>query len=317
MNKNSPDCLICGSQSIPFIQCYAHEIDSKIKLFKCTKCKIIFVYPFPEETIFEKLCCLDYYSKPGNLKKFLQRLRKNKFSTMPPGNLLDVGCGTGSFLNAMAKSNWNSYGSDISSESKKYLKEKSNLHSNVKEIYFKTLSENKLNNSFFNLITYWHVLEHIKFPQAELKEVRRILKPEGRLFLVVPNIESISFRLFKCNWFYLDLPGHLFHFSVESLSKLLLASGFKVEKINYCSFEYNPFGVFQSIFNFLGFKFNFCYDLLRKRISVFSSPENFASFIFTLILVPIIAPLSLILAYVFSFLKKPDTFELTIKKSSA
>jgi SAM-dependent methyltransferase len=94
------------------------------------------------------------------------------------------------------------------------------------------LSSAKYPNNFFDVIVMWHVLEHISNTSELLTEIRRILKPDGFLVILVPNIASLEFKVFGINWKGLDLPRHLYHFSPFTLNALLTGSGFRVSKIS-------------------------------------------------------------------------------------
>jgi SAM-dependent methyltransferase len=143
-----------------------------------------------------------------------------------------------------------------------------------------------------------HVLEHLKNPKEVLEECHRLLRKDGLLIISVPDLRSPQFTLGKENWFLLDLPFHLFHFTEEGLSRLLKKNGFKVRQIKRFNLEYSPFGWLQTMLNISGVRFNLLYDLLKTgelRGGEMESikPTGIAA---TLLLLPIYFPLALILS---------------------
>jgi len=101
----------------------------------------------------------------------------------------------------------------------------------------------------FHLITLWHVLEHLADPGPVLQQLSGLLAPGGLLVIAVPNIGSLQARLFGANWFHLDLPRHLWHFSPWSLEPLWRSAGLQSVSESGLSAEQNPFGFVQSLLN--------------------------------------------------------------------
>ncbi len=101
----------------------------------------------------------------------------------------------------------------------------------------------------FDIVLLFQVLEHLADPLAQLQECRRRLAPGGKLIVGVPNSGSWQASLFRGSWFHLDPPRHLFHFSSDSLTRLLGQAGFSVQHISYVSFEHDPYGWIQSLWN--------------------------------------------------------------------
>jgi SAM-dependent methyltransferase len=91
----------------------------------------------------------------------------------------------------------------------------------------------------FDLVSLFHVLEHVTDPRGLLAEVRRVLKPGGRIVVQVPNIESWQFRLFGSRWYGLDIPRHVIDFSARSIQRLLRESGFEVRSIRHFNLRDN------------------------------------------------------------------------------
>jgi len=149
-------------------------------------------------------------------------------------------------------------------------------------------------------------LEHLKNPKEVLAECSRLLRKDGLLIISVPDLRSPQFTLGKENWFLLDLPFHLFHFTEEGLGKLLRKNGFKVKQIKRFNLEYSPFGWLQTMLNVSGIRFNLLYDLLKTRELRGGEMESIkpSGIAATLLLLPIYFPTALILSVLESLLWK-------------
>lgn len=152
---------------------------------------------------------------------------KHKFTML--GNpakrteLLDYGCGAGDFL-AFAKSkNLEVLGVEPNEKARKIAQEKVGENS-VTNSELKNISEQ------FDIITLWHVLEHIPDLLEFIKELNSHLKPNGKIFIAVPNHQSFDAKFYKKYWAAYDVPRHLWHFSPKSLEKLFNSFGMKIEK---------------------------------------------------------------------------------------
>lgn len=145
------------------------------------------------------------------------------------GKALDLGCGNGAYLLLLKKMGWDVVGVDINDNTSQEVKEAKI------PVLTGGLEELKLEENSFDLITLWHVLEHLHDPLKTLKVVCRLLKDDGILFVEVPNSASVLSRLFKSNWFAWELPRHLCHFSPTSLSRMLNQAGFEITTIRHLS----------------------------------------------------------------------------------
>jgi SAM-dependent methyltransferase len=116
----------------------------------------------------------------------------------------------------------------------------------------------------FDQVIVWHVLEHLPDPRETLVEIRRILKPGGRIVVSVPNFNSLQARWAGPAWFHLDLPRHIYHFNARGLQSLLADCGFTCRRAHHFSIRQNPFGWLQSALNRLpGSRRNALYTLLK------------------------------------------------------
>jgi len=174
---------------------------------------------------------------PRGIKKLILKLsctyfRRNYYRIpvwKEKGKALDIGCGSGAYLLLLKKIGWDVAGVDINDNTSQEIKE-----AKIPVLTGK-LQELKLEGNSFDLITLWHVLEHLHSPLETLQEIHRLLKDNGILLIEVPNSASALSKLFKSNWFAWDLPRHLCHLSPKSLSKLSNYAGFKISNICYLS----------------------------------------------------------------------------------
>lgn len=163
--------------------------------------------------VFEKLYQFVKKIAITNKINLLQTLQKDG------GDLLDIGCGTGDFLVAAKNGKWNVVGFEPSLKAAELAKSKS---------IELTASLDILENNSFDVITMWHVLEHVPDLEKQIKTVHRLLKPGGQLVVAVPNFKSFDAKHYGQFWAAYDVPRHLWHFSQDSIEPLFSPFGFQL-----------------------------------------------------------------------------------------
>jgi 2-polyprenyl-3-methyl-5-hydroxy-6-metoxy-1,4-benzoquinol methylase len=152
------------------------------------------------------------------LKKKLQLINSFKTSSK---NILDVGAGTGDFLKVCKNNSWNVLGTEPSLEARTIAAQKGiSLDSDLSNI----------KNKKFDVISLWHVLEHVENLQEYISKLENLLAEDGRLIIAVPNFKSYDSIYYKEHWAAFDVPRHLWHFSQTSISKLFSEVDMIVEK---------------------------------------------------------------------------------------
>ena len=159
------------------------------------------------------------------------------------GHILDVGCGAGFFLRALDAKNWQRYGVEVG----KRAAEAAGRWLGEDRVQHGTLLEARFDPASFDVVTLWSSLEHMRDPKANLLEARRILKPSGLLIVQVPNANSYQARWFQGRWFALDVPRHRYHFDLHSLTRLLEATGFLINRKTFFSAAHNAHALRQSL----------------------------------------------------------------------
>lgn len=139
--------------------------------------------------------------------------------------LLEVGSGSGDKLHALQDLGWIVEGVDFDAEAVK------NARGKGLRVRHGTLQEQHYPDDRFDVITMSHLIEHVHDPLALLRECRRILKPDGHLVIVTPNIASVGHNFFKAAWFPLEPPRHLHLYSPQTISSLAGKAGFKDERL--------------------------------------------------------------------------------------
>ncbi|MCG2724747.1 MAG: class I SAM-dependent methyltransferase [Elusimicrobia bacterium] len=309
-------CEICGSDNSNAV-CSAKCPDGTSRenfiINKCEICGFVFVNPRPDKDEMRSFYFEEYYGKPSRIMKIVANsaisvfsfLRKRRiYKYKKSGKLLDIGCGDGVFLNYMRARDWKVFGVETSESGYKLCEQKKINVS--KELNFQGES--------FDIITLWQSLEHMESPARVLREIHKVLSENGVLIISAPNINSMEYAIFKKFWFHLDLPRHLNHFSVATLKKLLQKSGFKVLKTEHCSFEYNPYGLMQTIMNTFTPEFNFFYKFAKRNKT--QGKKFILNMAITLPSLIILAIPAFFISYVFSFFKRGGVVHLYAKKNS-
>jgi len=205
-------------------------------MIECVVCGLVATYPRP---VNEKLSLYyqsdDYISHSGRSNNLINSLyiqaRKVSLnwkiqlvkSLTEKGNLLDVGCGTGEFLHAMKNNGWAVEGVEPNKTARQ--KAESLIGQPVSE------SIENSTSAAFDVITLWHVLEHLPDLNESLKKISNLLKPTGTLIIAVPNHNSDDAKQYREYWAGYDVPRHLWHFGKKEMVLFLQNHGFRLFKI--------------------------------------------------------------------------------------
>lgn len=147
------------------------------------------------------------------------------------GSLLDIGCGTGAFLQTIKEANWDITGLEPDAVARTKAIELYNIHPQESNKLF------ELTAASFNAITMWHVLEHVHELHAYIKQIAHLLTAKGKLFIAVPNYTSKDAGIYKAYWAAYDVPRHLYHFSPQSMETLLSQHGLKLVAVKPMWFD--------------------------------------------------------------------------------
>lgn len=264
--ETSP-CEVCGCRSAQPI----FELPGlPYRVVRCLECDLGSLFPMPDVSEIADFYPPQYYGGQGRkfagLVERLVRLvgaRQARFlmRTIPAGGrVLDVGCGRGVTLRALADAGFEAHGFEVSTEAI------TGLDPRIQPHIAESLSAANLPGGSFDAVILWHVLEHVPAPRETLLEIRRLLRPGGVLIVAVPNASSWQARWTGPAWFHLDLPRHLYHFPLPALRRLLNETGFACRRSHHFSLRQNPFGWIQSVLNLIpGLPRNGLYELLHHR----------------------------------------------------
>lgn len=239
-------CPVCSATEFkPFLFCKDYTVSREtFSIVECASCRFRFTNPRPEADILGNYYKSEDYVSHSNSSKGLinflyQKVRRHTLKRKlklvsrysSPGSLLDIGCGTGEFLNTCKRGNWKTLGIEPGDEAREMgIK---NYGLDVK----KESGIKNLEDSSFDVITMWHVLEHVPLLQERVKELKRLLKAGGALFIAVPNCASKDALHYKEFWSAYDLPRHLYHFRPQDIRRLFEMNGMRIEKILPMKFD--------------------------------------------------------------------------------
>lgn len=162
----------------------------------------------------------------------LKRKLRLIHSLSKSGNtLLDVGCGTGDFLKAAQDDKWDVCGVEPNENARAIANQKTN------QLVFDVEQLSKFDKHQFDVITLWHVLEHLPKLEDQIQILKSLLKQNGRLIIAVPNFNSYDARHYKSFWAAYDVPRHLWHFNQKSISRLFASINMEVENVHPMTFD--------------------------------------------------------------------------------
>lgn len=239
----SVTCDLCGSgDSVPVLAGpdRVSWLDGRFAVVRCRGCGLLYQNPRPTAqaiTAFYEEGYDPYVMVPEEERSAIRRWRRRLgmegrckpiLDLKQPGRLLDVGCGTGIFLDAMRRHGWQVQGVELNEGAARYSRDRLGL-----DVFVGPLEQAYYPDNTFDAVTLWDVLEHLPSPRLALQTFRRILKPDGLLVFRVPNAGSLDARLFGRYWAGWDLPRHYFAYDRQSARRLLEQSGFDVLKVSY------------------------------------------------------------------------------------
>lgn len=222
-------CPWCGSEKAQINLWLKDEFLSKedFHICECLNCGLSYTMPRPnKEKIGEYYKSEEYYSHQENKKGFIPRLYesvkkvnlKHKYNLatqgLNVGKMLDIGCGVGDFLHTAEEHGWTCTGVEPSEDAKAIAKTK------TKANIINSEDMEKIPDATFDLITMWHVLEHVDDLKWQIEQLHRLTKTKGRIVIAVPNYKSYDAQYYKELWAAYDVPRHLSHFNKNILTKI-------------------------------------------------------------------------------------------------
>jgi 2-polyprenyl-3-methyl-5-hydroxy-6-metoxy-1,4-benzoquinol methylase len=236
-HENCPVCKSSDIESSLLVKDFSVS-GKEFAVWTCQVCSLRFTQDAP---IIEEIG--DYYqseqyishtdSRQGIIHKLyhlvrtytLQKKRAliRRVSGRTAGNVLDIGCGTGGFLNVMKDAGWNTVGLEPNETARKTAASKGLDVYNSDDLF--TLKQK------FQVITMWHVLEHVHELHRYINRIATLLEHEGVFIVAVPNYTANDQLAYQQYWAAYDVPRHLYHFSPASMKTLAEKHGFTIEKM--------------------------------------------------------------------------------------
>ena len=204
------------------------------KILECKDCGLLYTTPRPNKEEIGKYYQSDeYYSHQENKEGFIPKVyekvksinlrNKYKIATEKTtrGKILDIGCGVGDFLHTMEQQGWECTGVEPSEDAKAIAKKR------IKGQLLSSEEQENLSDGSFDVITMWHVLEHVDALRWQIQQLYRLCKPGGRIIIALPNYKSYDGQYYKAAWAAYDVPRHLNHFNEKTIVKIFEESHLK------------------------------------------------------------------------------------------
>jgi SAM-dependent methyltransferase len=306
-------CILCKTKDFELLlvgEDKQHGVPGKWSLLKCLGCGLIATFPcpsqkelssfYPEEyvpftafhpkkgTLQQKIrqaLLEEWYGYPGKKRWtrkallfpffLVQNLKGSKILFYHgKGRLLEIGTGSAAHLYYLREQGWKTTGIEPNPNAAERAQKNHGLR-----VLTGTLEQTRFSPHSFDVVLMEYVFEHVLEPNKTLQRLHEILDKNGLFVLDVPNINALEFKLFKENWFPLELPRHVFHFSPKTLSALLEKHGFEIVKIQHdptpkrflqsLNYTFRIQGLeYNKLLHMLFFPFTFLFALLGRGASM-------------------------------------------------
>jgi SAM-dependent methyltransferase len=246
--ENLSACPICQSGELKqFLECKDYTVSKdKFTIVECADCGFHFTNPRPTEAECGKyyqsedyishsdtkkglINSLYHYARKFTLKKKLKLVNETvgaqNFVPLQQRNLLDLGCGTGAFLNICKENGWKVQGIEPSAEAREVAKKNYGIELNDVN------SWEKFPDNSLDVVTAWHVLEHVYELEREVNQVKRVLSSCGTFIFALPNCSSADAKFYGPYWAAYDVPRHIWHFTPADVKRFFENQGFKLESV--------------------------------------------------------------------------------------
>lgn len=244
-------CDNCGSSHVKFLFSgtdLLHGLPGQFSVVECAECGWFRQHPRPIAADLAKYYPTDYipyakaiedetrFWKRWDRRYGMIKRRRSIERFAPAGRMLEVGCGTGSFLNEMRQYGWDVVGVEPNAYASDYARTRFGM-----EIFSGTLEQFDAAPESFDIVASWNVLEHLPTPAQDMRRMGRLLKRGGLLVMGFPSVESLDRKLFGSAWLGWDLPRHLYLFPRASLEAFLAQNGLHVIAIECPAGSYLSF----------------------------------------------------------------------------
>lgn len=240
MSETLLRCPVCQSEDLqPWMEVKDHFLSGEFFLLKkCLGCGLIFVNPRPGEdetgAYYQSDKYISHDAGSRNLFTFIYRIARHYsikgktriIQNHAKGNrLLDIGCGTGELLDYCQRKGFRTRGVEPGEKARHHAVNQYGLQ------VAGSLNDLTEPDGSFDIITLWHVLEHLHRLEETISHIGRLLSPDGSLIVAVPNNQSHDAAWYKEFWAAYDVPRHLYHFNRNTIEKLFGSHGFLIRDV--------------------------------------------------------------------------------------
>lgn len=242
------ECPVCKSKAFAKVLTATDYTVSKeqFDIHHCNDCQHRFTNPVPKEAAIGPYYQSEEYISHSNTSKGLinrlyhivrkralrsKRKLAQSASGKQTGRLLDIGSGAGAFLAEMKAAGWTVDGIEPDEGARAVAKKDFGVIAQPSDAFF------GLEEGQYDVVTMWHVLEHVHQLDGYMEKIAKLLKPGGTLLIAVPNYNSLDAERYKAGWAAYDVPRHLYHFCKTSMQRLLERHQYQLRKIRMMPFD--------------------------------------------------------------------------------